>query len=313
MTLNERIDILENRLKAADEHLSIKRNVLMARYTTLHLGGPADILVSPDQQEQIPLVLKTAHELEVPVIVIGNGSNLLVKDGGIRGLVLRLCRDMQHIEVRGNTIRAEAGAMMSTLSMAAAEASLRGLTFASGIPGTVGGGVYMNAGAYGGEMGQVVSLVEGFDMTGEPFRYTHYEMNFGHRHSRLMNENKIITHVTFQLHPGKREELLAEMVDFNTRRAEKQPLTKFSAGSTFKRPANGYASAMIDQCGLKGFTVGGAQVSEKHAGFCINNGGTAADFLQLIAEVQKAVYEKFDTLLEPEVRILGEDAPVKEI
>ena len=313
MTLNERIDILENRLKAADEHLSIKRNVLMARYTTLHLGGPADILVSPDQQEQIPLVLKTAHELEVPVIVIGNGSNLLVKDGGIRGLVLRLCRDMQHIEVRGNTIRAEAGAMMSTLSMAAAEASLRGLTFASGIPGTVGGGVYMNAGAYGGEMGQVVSLVEGFDMTGEPFRYTHYEMNFGHRHSRLMNENKIITHVTFQLHHGKRGELLAEMVDFNTRRAEKQPLTRFSAGSTFKRPANGYASAMIDQCGLKGFTVGGAQVSEKHAGFCINNGGTAADFLQLIAEVQKAVHEKFDTLLEPEVRILGEDAPVKEI
>ena len=313
MTLNEKIDALERRLRTADEHLSIKRNALMARYTTLHLGGPADLLASPDKPEQVPLLLKTAHELDVPVTIIGNGSNLLVKDGGIRGLVLRLCRDMQHIEVHGCTVRAEAGAMMSTLSMAAAEANLAGLTFASGIPGTVGGGVYMNAGAYGGEMSQVVSLVEGYDMTGEPFRYTGEEMAFRHRYSRLMDETKLITHVTFKLHPGKREALLAEMVDYNTRRAEKQPLTQFSAGSTFKRPANGYASAMIDQCGLKGFTLGGAQVSEKHAGFCINKGGTAADFLALMAHVQKVVREQFDTQLEPEVRILGEDAPVAEV
>ncbi len=310
MTLNERITALEERLRAADEHLSVKRNALMARYTTLHLGGPADLLASPDRPEQVQLLLKSAHELDVPVVIIGNGSNLLVRDGGIRGLVIRMCRDMQHIEVRGNTIRAQAGAMMSTLSMAAAEANLAGLTFASGIPGTVGGGVYMNAGAYGGEMSQVVTLVEGYDMTGEPFCYNHYEMQFGHRHTRLMDENKLITHVTFQLKPGKREALLAEMVDFNTRRAEKQPLTQFSAGSTFKRPANGFASAMIDQCGLKGYTIGGAQVSEKHAGFCVNKGGTAADFLALMAHVQKTVQEKFDTWLEPEVRILGEDAPV---
>ena len=312
MTLNERIDALEARLCAADEHLKVTRNALMARYTTLHLGGPADMLVAPDRPEQIPMILKAANELDVPVIVIGNGSNLLVKDGGIRGLVLRLCRDMQRIEMKGNTLRAEAGAMMSTLSMAAATAGLSGLTFASGIPGTVGGGVYMNAGAYGGEMSQVVTLVEGYDMKGEPFRYNHYEMDFSHRHTRLMEEDKLITHVTFQLHPGNREALLAEMVDFNSRRAEKQPLTQFSAGSTFKRPPNGYASAMIDQCGLKGFTVGGAQVSEKHAGFCINKGGTAADFLALMAHVQKTVQEQFNTLLEPEVRILGEDAPVTE-
>lgn len=312
MTLNERIDALQARLHAADEHLGVKRNAPMARYTTLHLGGPADLLACPDKPEQVQLLLKEAHALDVPTIIIGNGSNLLVKDGGIRGLVIRLCRDMQHIEVRGNTLRAEAGAMMATLSMAAAEASLAGLTFASGIPGTVGGGVYMNAGAYGGEMAQVVSLVEGFDMTGEPFRYTREEMNFGHRHTRLMDENKLITHVTFQLQPGKKEELLAEMVDFNTRRAEKQPLTQFSAGSTFKRPPNGFASAMIDQCNLKGFTIGGAQVSEKHAGFCINKGGTAVDFLALMAHVQQVVYEKFGTMLEPEVRILGEDAPVTE-
>ena len=310
MTLNERIDALEGRLQAADATLRLMRNAPMARYTTLHLGGPASLLACPEKPEQVQLLLKEAHALDVPVIIIGNGSNLLVKDGGIRGLVIRLCRDMQHIEVQGNAIRAEAGAMMSTLSMAAAEANLAGLSFASGIPGTVGGGVYMNAGAYGGEMAQVVSQVEGFDMTGEPFQYSHYEMQFGHRHTRLMDENKLITHVTFQLQPGKREELLAEMVDFNTRRAEKQPLTQFSAGSTFKRPPNGFASAMIDQCGLKGCTIGGAQVSEKHAGFCINKGGTAADFLALMAHVQQVVYEKFDTMLEPEVRILGEDAPV---
>ena len=311
-SLNERLTELESRLHAAEPQLSLIRNAPMARYTTLHLGGPADLLASPGSPMQLQLLLKTAHALDVPVIIMGNGSNLLVKDGGVRGLVIRLCREMQHIEVRGNILRAEAGAMMGTVSMAAAEANLAGLAFASGIPGTVGGGVYMNAGAYGGEMSQVVCLVEGFDMTGEAFRYTGEEMAFRHRYSRLMDEDKIITHVSFLLQPGNRDALLAEMVDYNTRRAEKQPLTQYSAGSTFKRPANGYASAMSDQCGLKGFTVGGAQVSEKHAGFCINLGGTAVDFLALMAQVQRIVQEKFDVLLEPEVQILGEDAPVSE-
>ncbi len=310
MTLHEKMTALETRLRAADGQLALVPQALMARYTTLHLGGPADLLASPVTPMQLQLLLKTARELDVPVTVIGNGSNLLVRDGGVRGLVIRLCRDMQHIEVHGDLLRAEAGAMMSTVSMAAAEANLAGLTFASGIPGTVGGGVYMNAGAYGGEMSQVVTLVEGFDMAGEPFRYTRPEMDFAHRRTRLMDENKVVTHVTFQLRPGERTALLAEMVDFNTRRADKQPLTQFSAGSTFKRPPNGYASAMIDQCGLKGFAIGGAQVSEKHAGFCINRGGTAADFLALIAHVQQVVLDRFGTLLEPEVRILGEDAPV---
>ena len=313
MTLNEKMMALESRLREADPTLSLTRNALMAKYTTLHLGGPADLLAVPTTTAQVQLLLKAAHELDVPVVIIGNGSNLLVKDGGVRALVIRIFRELGHIEVQGDTLICEAGAMMSTLSMAAAEANLAGLTFASGIPGTVGGGVYMNAGAYGGEMSQVVSLVEGYDMNGEPFSYNHYEMDFSHRHTRLMDENKLITHVTFQLKHGKREALLAEMVDFNTRRAEKQPLTQFSAGSTFKRPPNGFASAMIDQCGLKGFAVGGAQVSEKHAGFCINKGGTAADFLQLMAEVQKAVYARFDTMLDPEVRILGEDAPATEV
>ena len=308
-SLNE----LEKRLRGRYENMSIKRGVPMARYTTLHLGGPADMLVSPDQPEQIRQVLLEAHALEVPVIIIGNGSNLLVKDGGIRGLVLRLCRDMQNIEVNGDRIRAEAGAMMSALSMAAAEKDLGGLTFASGIPGTVGGGAYMNAGAYGGEMSQVVTLVEGFTMAGEPFRYGRPDMHFAHRSTRLMQEDKIVTHVTMQLPQGKRDDLLAEMVDFNTRRADKQPLTNFSAGSTFKRPREGYAAQMIDECGLKGCTIGGAQVSEKHAGFLINKGGAAADFLALMAHVQHVVYEQKGVMLEPEVRILGEDAPAKAV
>ena len=312
MTLNEKMMALEGRLREADPTLSLTRNALMAKYTTLHLGGPADLLAVPTTTAQVQLLLKAAHELDVPVVIIGNGSNLLVKDGGVRALVIRIFRELGHIEVQGDTLICEAGAMMSTLSMAAAEANLAGLTFASGIPGTVGGGVYMNAGAYGGEMCQVVSRVEGFDMTGEPFCYTAQEMAFRHRYSRLMDENKVITRVTFKLHPGKRETLLAEMVDFNTRRADKQPLTKFSAGSTFKRPENGYASAMIDQCGLKGYAVGGAKVSEKHAGFCINEGGTAADFLALMTHVQKIVHDQCGAILEPEVRILGEDAPVTE-
>ncbi|MBQ8555472.1 MAG: UDP-N-acetylmuramate dehydrogenase [Clostridia bacterium] len=308
-SLNE----LESILRAKDETLSIKTGALMSRYTTLHLGGPADMMVSPTTSEQIRLLLTEAKRLNIPVTIVGNGSNLLVRDGGIRGLVIRMCRDMQAVEVSGDRIRVEAGAMMSTLAMAAAESHLGGMTFASGIPGTVGGGAYMNAGAYGGEMSHVVTLVEGFNMNGEPFRYGRPDMKFAHRTSRLMKENKLITHVTVQLPQGKREELLAEMVEFNRRRAEKQPLTMFSAGSTFKRPPEGYASQMVDECGLKGYTIGGAQVSEKHAGFLVNRGGTAADFLALMAHVQKVVYEQKGVMLQPEVKILGEDAGVAEV
>ena len=197
--------------------------------------------------------------------------------------------------------------------MAAADCDLGGLTFASGIPGTIGGGLYMNAGAYGGEMSQVVTLVEGYNMAGEPFRYSRPDLHFGYRFSRLMKENKIITHVTVQLPPGQREELLAELVDFNRRRAEKQPLTFFSAGSTFKRPEGAFAAQLIDECGLKGARIGGAQVSEKHAGFLINRGGTAEDFLALMAHVQRVVYRQKGIKLEPEIKILGEDAPVEQV
>ena len=304
-----RLDALEQAIHTSIPQLTVRRNEMMAGYTTLHLGGEADLLVEPSSPGQIRTLLLQANEYEVPVTLIGHGSNLLVRDGGIRGLVIRIGREMNQISVKGDTLRAEAGAMLSTLAMAAAENELGGLTFASGIPGTAGGGVLMNAGAYGGEMSQVVTRVEGFTMTGEEFQYSRPELAFGHRTSRLQSEDVVVTHVTCQLPAGRRSELLAEMVELNRRRAEKQPLTLPSAGSTFKRPVGGYASALIDECGLKGVTIGGAQVSEKHAGFLVNRGGTAADFLALMAHVQKVVLEEKGIQLEPEVRIVGEDLP----
>ena len=298
---------LEAKLRECEPALRLERDAVMAGYTTLHVGGPADLLAHPSTAEQLQLLLSEARQAGVPVTVVGHGSNLVVRDGGVRGLVIRVCREMDDIEVSGDKIRAQAGAMLSVLAMTAANHHLGGLTFASGIPGTVGGGVYMNAGAYDGEMSQVVTLVEGFEMDGTPFRYTRPEMQFSHRYSRLMDERKVITQVTFQLPQGRHDELLAEMVALNKRRAEKQPLTIPSAGSTFKRPVGGYASQLIDECGLKGYQIGGAQVSEKHAGFLVNRGGTAADFLALIAHVQKVVHEQKGIWLEPEVRIIGED------
>ena len=304
MTLNERITALEERLRAADEHLSVKRNALMARYTTLHLGGLADILVSPDRPEQIPMVLKAAHELEVPVIVIGNGSNLLVRDGGIRGLVLRMCRDMQDIELRGNTIRAEAGTMMSTLSMAAAQANLAGLTFASGIPGTVGGGVHMNAGAYGGEISHVCTHVTVMTRAGAIRELTAAQMLFSYRHSAVMESGDIVISADFRLQPKSTDEIRAVMKDLMGRRSASQPLDLPSAGSAFKRPVGGYAGALIEQAGLKGFRVGNAAISTKHAGFAVNLGGaTAADVKSLLQQVSDIVYEKSGIRLEPEVQI----------
>lgn len=304
---------LEARLARQCPQMPLRRGVPMSEITTLRLGGPADLLAEPGTPEETRMVLETAGALEVPVTVMGQGSNLLVKDGGIRGLVVRLHRGMSRIEVDGDRLTAQAGAMLGVISREAAGHGLGGLVFASGIPGTVGGAVMMNAGAYGGEMSQVVESVEGYRFNGDPFRYGREEMGFGYRASRLQGERAVVTQVVFRLPEGDREALFAEMAELNARRREKQPLDMPSAGSTFKRPASGYASALIDQCGLKGYAVGGAQVSEKHAGFCVNRGGTAADFLALMAQVQKIVREKTGVHLEAEVRIVGEDAPARRV
>jgi len=283
-----------------------QRHVPMPGLTTLRLGGPAQMVLEPENADQAALVLRAAHAEMIPVMALGRGSNLLVRDGGIPGIVLST-RRMNRLAIDGHTLTAGAGVPLSVLAKRAAEAGLAGLAFAGGIPGSVGGAVLMNAGAYNGEMSQVIARVSGLRMDGTAFTYTAEEMGFAHRTSRLQDEDCLITEAVFALTDGDPEQILAEIAELNRRRREKQPLELPSAGSTFKRPANGYASAMIDQCGLKGFRIGGAQVSEKHAGFCVNLGGTASDLLQLMDHVQKTVLDATGTLLEPEVRIVGVD------
>ena len=276
----------------------------MARCTSFRIGGPADILFYPADAQEILRAQQMAAEAGVPVTVIGCGSNLLVSDKGICGLVIALGKPFSSIEVEGNVVRAQAGARMSALANAALNHSLAGLEFASGIPGSVGGGVYMNAGAYGGQMSDVVVEVE-MIRGGEIVRVPAAEMDFGYRHSAAMEQDALIVGAVFELPAGDPVEIRAKMDDFNGRRRDKQPLEFPSAGSTFKRPEGYFAGTLIDQCGLKGLTVGGAQVSEKHAGFVINQGGaTCKDVMDLIALVQERVFGAKGVRLEPEVKII---------
>ena len=288
--------------------VEIQANVPLSGCTSLRLGGPADCFAEPDSPEALARLLAAARALAVPVTVIGRGSNLLVRDGGIRGLVIRIGRPMSGLRQEGLTVTAGAGASLGELARFAAQRDLAGLAFAAGIPGSVGGGVVMNAGAYGGELGERVTRVEGVSQDGAFFTLSHDELAFGYRHSALQDADPapIVTRVTFALLPGSRAEIEAEMAELARRRAEKQPLNVPSAGSTFKRPAGHFAAALIDQCGLKGYAVGGASVSEKHAGFLVNQGGTAADFERLMNEVAARVLAETGVRLEPEVRVLGE-------
>ena len=289
------------------EGIKVIRDARMSEYTTLKLGGPADWLAFPANRDETVRLISEAGQAKMPVTVIGHGSNLLVLDGGIRGLVIRIGKEMSEVRIDGNTVYAQAGAMMGTVAAAAAEAGLAGLEFASGIPGTIGGGAFMNAGAYGGEMAQVVTRVDGIRPDGTPFSFTGSEMHFGYRASRAAEENLIVTDVVMTLQAGSRDEIRARMQELNRRRNEKQPLNLPSAGSTFKRPEGYFAGALIEQCGLKGYTIGGAQVSEKHAGFLVNMGNSAKDFMGLIRYVQKTVLEQTGVKLETEVRIIGEE------
>ena len=280
-------------------------NEPMSAHTTLKLGGPADYMVFPRDGEEIAAMFREAAENGVPVTVIGHGSNLLVLDGGIRGLVICIGKNMRKITRDGNILKAQAGAMLGSAALEAAEAGLTGLEFASGIPGTVGGGVTMNAGAYDGEMAQVVTEVRGIRPDGTAVRLSREEMNFGYRHSVVQEKDFIVTEVTFELKPGDPAMIRARMSELNTKRSEKQPLDLPSAGSTFKRPEGYYAAALIDQCGLKGYSIGGARVSEKHAGFLVNTGTSSRDFLNLMKKVQAIVEERAGVRLEPEIRIVG--------
>ena len=280
----------------------------MAKHTSFRIGGPADVLAQPGNEAELAELLKRAAHHAVPVTLVGNGSNLLVRDKGIRGLVIKLSNLFSSITVAGNVLTFGSGISLAMASKKAASLSLSGLEFAVGIPGTLGGAVYMNAGAYDGEMAKVVTSVQVMDRQGQSSQLKADELDFSYRHTALQNSGLIVTSVTVSLQPGEAESIKAKMDDFSQRRIAKQPLELPSAGSMFKRPVGYFAGTLIEQTGLKGYTVGGAQVSTKHAGFVVNVGGaTAKDVLQLIRDVQDRVLAAQGVQLEPEVLVLGEE------
>lgn len=286
-------------------HIDIKFNELMSKHTSFRIGGPAEVMAFPKNPEELAAILNAAALLDSKPVILGAGTNVLAPDSGISGLVVCLKDCLNGMELlEDNCIRIYAGVTMTRAAVFAAGYGLSGLEFAHGIPGTVGGGVYMNAGAYGGEISQICKSVNVMDGNGNIFTYNADEMKFSYRHSRLEEEKEIVISAVFALTKKPTEEIKAYMQDLMNRRKNSQPLDLPSAGSAFKRPAGGYAAALIDQTGLKGYRVGNAAVSEKHAGFVVNLGGaTAQEVKQLLREVTDKVYEQHQIRLEPEVRI----------
>ncbi len=287
----------------------IRIDELMEKHTSFKIGGPADIFVSPNTVEQIIHVVNICKENNVPFYVIGNGSNLLVSDKGIRGVVIELFRNFASIEVdeKNKCITAQSGALLSRFANAALEVSLTGLEFAHGIPGTLGGGVTMNAGAYGGEMKQVITKVTALDQEGNVLVLEKDALQMGYRTSIIQTKKYIVLDATAQLVQGDKTAIQETMKDLSFRRKDKQPLEYPSAGSTFKRPEGHFAGKLIMDCGLKGHQIGGAKVSDKHCGFIINaDHATYEDVINLIEYVKLRVKEQFKVELEPEVRIIGE-------
>ncbi len=287
------------------QHIPYECDVAASRLTTFRIGGNADVLVSVSSEEQLKEVLKLANENAVPCFCIGRGSNLLVSDYGIEGALVSLS-GMNGININGNTVICGAGVSLASLCTACRDASLTGLEFAYGIPGSVGGAVFMNAGAYGGEMSQVIKSVTAVDKNGKSHVDSKEQSNFGYRESIFKEKSLYITSVTLELKSGERDKIVACMEELTCRRKEKQPLEFPSAGSTFKRPEGHFAGALIEKNGLKGMAVGGAEVSEKHAGFIINRGGaTSKDVLELIEKVRETVLKNDGVLLETEVLFVG--------
>lgn len=296
-------------LQMAD--IDLKQGEPMCRHTTFQIGGPVAVMAFPNSPEQVGEILKIARRYEITPMILGAGSNILAPDEGLDTVVIELRTAMNRVEERSKgEFEAQAGAAMARLATFAMERGYTGLEFAHGIPGTVGGGVYMNAGAYGGEMCQVVTGVTAMDRAGNLLDIPADKLDLSYRHSRFMNEELVILSVRVKLEKGDREEIRAKMAELMTRRRTSQPLELPSAGSTFKRPATGYAAAMIEAAGLKGLRVGDAQVSEKHAGFVVNRGrATCKDVLRLMEQVQDRVEQDTGVRLEPEVRILEVQRP----
>ncbi|MBR7163622.1 MAG: UDP-N-acetylmuramate dehydrogenase [Clostridia bacterium] len=292
---------------SAQKNLSMRENAPMAEYTSFQIGGPADLFIEPETKEALIGSYRILAEEGITPLIIGAGSNLLVADGGIRGVVIRLAKPLNQVSVEGEYITAEAGISLARLAAEALSFSLSGLEFASGIPGSLGGAVFMNAGAYGGEMKDVIVETEYLAKDGNVSAVSGDAHDFGYRHSIFSEKGGIVLASKMKLARGNSDEIRATMLELNTRRKDKQPLNFPSAGSFFKRPEGHFAGKLIEDAGLKGTTIGGAQISEKHAGFVINTGGaTAKDVCRLMDYVKEKVFEKYGIILEPEVRMLGD-------
>ena len=277
----------------------------MKQHTTFKIGGPADYFLVPETGEEVGEIIKICRKTDTPYFILGNGSNLLVGDGGYRGAVIQVYRNMSAVTVEGTTITAQAGALLSAVAAAAKNASLTGFEFAGGIPGTVGGAAVMNAGAYGGEMKDVLVEVTVMDAEGKIFTISAEKLELGYRTSVIKKAGYIVLEAKIRLKEGDQEAIRERMKELTIQRTTKQPLEYPSAGSTFKRPEGYFAGKLIDDAGLRGYRVGGAMVSEKHCGFVINyDNATATDVINLMKDVQAKVKEKFDVQLEPEVRII---------
>ena len=301
LNMTEFIDMISDKIP----NLELKKDVPMSRLTSFRIGGPVDCAAYPKTEAELSDLLKLCAEQGIEPVILGAGTNVLAPDAGLRKLVIVLKDALEGMEQIGETsIRVMAGVTMSRAAVFAAGLNLGGLEFAHGIPGTIGGGVYMNAGAYGGEIKDVCTRVRIMEMNGEARWITNEEAAFSYRHSAIEDNPWIVVAAEFRLTPTPEEEVWAKMKELIGKRRASQPLDLPSAGSAFKRPVGGYAAALIDQTGLKGFQVGGAAVSEKHAGFVVNLGGaTAADVQELLQQVSDKVFERTGIRLEPEVRI----------
>lgn len=285
----------------------IKTDEPMKQHTTFRTGGPADYFVMPETKEELRETVSLLKSARKPYYIVGNGSNLLISDTGYRGTVIQIYKEMSEITVNGNVIRAQAGTLLSRIAGKALESGLTGFEFAAGIPGTLGGACVMNAGAYGGEMKDVLSEVLVLTPEGEFVTLSSEELEFGYRTSVIAKKGYIVLEASVLLSEGAEKEIRERMEELRKKRVSKQPLEYPSAGSTFKRPEGYFAGKLIEDAGLRGFRIGGAQVSEKHCGFVINRGdATSAEILELMRQVSARVEEQFGVVLEPEVKRLGE-------
>ena len=297
--------VLQGNLQKLLPEIDFRFDEPMSRHTSFRIGGPVEVMAFPRNKEELSKILKTSALMDLNPAILGAGTNILAPDAGLKGIVICLKDCMDGMEQLDEThIRVAAGVTMTRAAMFAANLGLSGMEFAHGIPGTIGGGVYMNAGAYGGEICQICESVEVMDMAGNFRIISNEEMKFSYRHSVLEEEQAIVLGATFRLMPSDSETIKATMKELQTKRSASQPLDMPSAGSAFKRPVGGFAAALIDQAGLKGFAVGNAGISVKHAGFAVNLGGATADEMkQLLSQVSDIVFEKSGIRLEPEVRI----------